>query len=108
MRCSPYLIRRKVFPTRPLGCTTGIGLEDEEDNELSLVGVLDPESSSFCKVSETVSSASNLHSRSDLIASGEVAGSARRLGDSLSFSGLNLDLLIILLVELLRILKFIS
>ena len=104
----PSLFRRKVLPTRSLVSTTGICLEDVEGDELSLVGVSEPASCSFGEVLEVVSSASKLSFLSDLITSGEVTGLARRLGDALLLAGLSLDLLIILLVELLRILKFTS
>ena len=43
---------------------------------------------------------------SDLITSGEVGGSALRLGEFASSAGLTVDRLMILLVELLSILKF--
>ena len=45
---------------------------------------------------------------SDVIISGEVRGSDIRLGCLLSYAGLTVDLLMILLVELLSILKVIS
>ena len=73
--------------------------EDEEDNELFLVEVPDSGSSSFDEVSEVASLAPNVSPRSDVITSGKVTGSARRLGDSLSLADLKLDLLMIFLVN---------
>ena len=68
---------------------------DEEGDELSLD-----------ECSEVGSSALDLSSRSDLIASGEVTELSRTLGDLTSLTGLMLDLFVILLAEILRILKF--
>ena len=105
---STFFFRRKVFSTRSLSSTTGICIEDEECDEMSLVEVLESGSSSFCEVSEVASLVSNLHDRSNVITSVEVVGSDRRLGDASSLAGLTLDLLMILFVELLRILKVTS
>ena len=51
-----------------LGSTSGIDLMDEEDDEMSLEACPDAGSSAF-----------NFSSQSDLITSGKIRGSARRL-----------------------------